>query len=66
MNFSEELKTARISVGWTQKMLSDKFEIPKRTIEDWERGIRVPPSYVQKLLLKEMLREKRKPPVKAK
>lgn len=36
--------------GLSQKAFSDKYGIPKRTIEDWESGKRTPPEYVVKLL----------------
>ncbi len=36
--------------GLSQKTFSDKYGIPKRTIEDWESGKRTPPEYVVKLL----------------
>ena len=36
--------------GLSQQGFSDKYGIPKRTIEDWERGKRKPPEYVVKLL----------------
>ena len=36
--------------GLSQRTFSDKYRIPKRTIEDWERGKRKPPEYVVKLL----------------
>lgn len=40
----------RSLTGLSQQAFSDKYEIPKRTIEDWERGRRKPPEYVVKLL----------------
>ncbi len=49
--FSEALKAARKEAGLTQKTLSEVSEIPRRTIEDWERGIITPAPYVQKLVL---------------
>ena len=55
--FSERLKEAREKLGLTQQGLSERLEIPKRTIEKWETGDRVPPDYVQRLVLKEMDRE---------
>lgn len=45
------IKEARIAAHLTQQQMSDLFEIPKRTIEDWERGIRTPPAYVEKLIV---------------
>lgn len=56
--FAEQLKQARAATGLTQQGLSDLLEVPKRTIEDWERSKSTPPSYVQKLILNELSRHK--------
>lgn len=44
------IKKLRELTGLSQQAFSDKYEIPKRTIEDWEGGRRKPPEYVVKLL----------------
>lgn len=44
------IKEIRILTGLSQQAFSDKYEIPKRTIEDWEAGRRNPPEYVTSLL----------------
>lgn len=44
------IKEMRQALGLTQLAFSEKFEIPKRTIEDWEAGRRNPPRYVLNLL----------------
>ena len=49
------IKEARQSVGMSRRTLSEQLEIPIRTIEDWEIGRRNPPSYVEKLIVKEIL-----------
>ena len=36
--------------GLTQKEFSDKYRIPKRTLENWEQGSRQPPEYILYLL----------------
>lgn len=54
MTFAEALKAAKKAAGMTQLKMSEQMEIPKRTIEDWERGINVPPEYVQRFVLKEL------------
>ena len=48
------LKEARLAAGLTQQAMSDQLEIPKRTIEEWEAGRRKCPSYVERLVLKEL------------
>lgn len=48
------IREARKRAGLTQKSMSEMMGIPKRTIEDWERGIMNPPSYVERLVIKEL------------
>lgn len=48
------IKKYRMEAGLTQAMMSELFEIPKRTIESWEMGIRVPPKYVEKLVIEKL------------
>ena len=47
---SEQIKSIRSSTGMSQARFSATYEIPIRTIQDWERGARTPPAYVIKLL----------------
>ncbi len=54
MTFAEKLKAKRKAAGLTQKAMSERMEIPKRTIEDWEGGRMTPPEYVQRLVLNEI------------
>lgn len=50
------IRKARLSAGLTQQRMSEVFEIPKRTIENWEAGTRKPPVYVEKLIIRELER----------
>lgn len=50
------IKEARKKAGLTQAKMSDLLEIPKRTIGDWETGTRTPPTYVEKLVIRELER----------
>lgn len=52
--FAERLKNAREAAGLTQQAMSDRMEIPKRTIEEWETDRRTPPAYVQRFVLNEL------------
>ena len=52
--FAEKLKKAKKAAGLTQQKMADQMHIPKRTIEEWERGNNVPPEYVQRLVLNEL------------
>ena len=45
------IKIERIKHGLTQEQLSSITEIPVRTIQNWESGIRKCPSYVEKMIL---------------
>lgn len=44
------VKELRTFAGLTQQQFSDFYEIPKRSIENWESGQRTPPPYLLKLL----------------
>lgn len=44
------VKEMRALLGLTQAAFSEKYKIPKRTIEDWEKEKRNPPEYVLYLL----------------
>lgn len=48
------IKEERINAGLSQQQMSDLMEIPKRTIEDWEAGRRKCPTYVERLVIKEL------------
>lgn len=52
--FAIRLKAARKSAGLTQKSMVALMIMPRRTLEDWERGINIPPEYVQRLVLNEL------------
>ena len=52
--FAEKLKAAKKAAGMTQQKMADLMRIPKRTIEEWERGNNVPPEYVQRFVLNEL------------
>lgn len=47
MTKSEEL---RARLGLSRVEFSKKYDIPIRTLEEWDRGTRVPPKYVLNLL----------------
>ena len=46
------IKEMRESLGMTQEMFSLVYNIPKRTIQNWESGMRKPPEYVIQMLQK--------------
>lgn len=53
-NFAERLKEARNTAGLTQKTMVERMLMPRRTLEDWERGVNIPPEYIQRLVLNEL------------
>lgn len=48
------IKDARNRLGLSQAKFAEKFEIPKRTLEDWESGKSKPPKYVLNLLIEKV------------
>ena len=48
------LKEARKAAGLSQAEMSSMFEIPKRTIENWESGTRTAPEYVERLIVEKL------------
>ena len=48
------------SSGMTHKQLSERFGIPKRTIEDWSRGVRKCPEYVVNMMIELIEKDKEK------
>ena len=52
--FAEKLKAARAAAGLSQQGMADLTLIPRRTVQDWEAGVRIPPPYVQRFVLNEL------------
>ena len=50
-------KELRQLTGMTQKAFGEYFEIPKRTIEEWDRGGRKCPEYLLKLMEYKLTKE---------
>ncbi len=48
--FSEKIKELRESTGLNRKEFCEKYEIPYRTMTEWELGHRNAPPYVLRLL----------------
>lgn len=44
------IKEMRLHTGLTQQAFSQRLNIPRRTLEDWERGARACPQYVRNLI----------------
>ena len=52
-----EFKELRQQSGMTQKEFAEYFEIPKRTIENWDEGVRQCPEYLLKLMEYKLIKE---------
>lgn len=50
MTTAEQVRAIRQRTGLSQAAFAEKFEIPKRTIENWEAGTREPPIYILRML----------------
>ena len=51
------IRDLRKKAGLTQRELANWLEIPLRTLESWERGIRKCPEWANKLVQEKMLNE---------
>lgn len=51
------IKELRNFTGLSQRAFSDKYKIPKRTIENWESGKSKCPDYVRQLLERAVLED---------
>ena len=49
-SFQKSMKELRESTGLNRKEFCEKFDIPYRTMTEWELGHRVAPPYVYRLL----------------
>lgn len=54
------IKELRNFTGLSQRAFSDKYKIPKRTIENWESGKSKCPDYVRQLLERAVLEDSNK------
>lgn len=50
-DFATEYRSARKAAGLSQETITEILKIPTRTQQHWESGERLPPEYVQILLL---------------
>lgn len=52
--WKDEVKAARKAAGLTQAKMNQLMKVPVRTIQNWEAGDRIPPEYVQILVLEKL------------
>ena len=48
------IKEARERAGLSRAEMSRLFEIPIRTLENWDAGKNTPPPYVEKLIIEKL------------
>lgn len=49
-----KIKEMRKKLGFSQKKVSELLGIPVRTLQGWEAGERVPPEYVERLVVEKL------------
>lgn len=49
-----KIKQARLNAGLTQKAMSERLNIPLRTIENWDAGQRTPPGWAESLIAEKL------------
>ena len=59
MNCADRIKELRKKTGLSQSKFAAKFEIPVRTLQQWEQGISAPPEYLVRMMAYIMLLEER-------
>lgn len=52
--YKSKIRAAREKAGLSRAEMSRRFEIPIRTLENWEAGSRIPPAWAEKLIIKEL------------
>ena len=55
---SSKIKEARAAIGMSRAEMHRVFEIPIRTLEDWDSGKRNPSVWAEKLILEKLERMK--------
>lgn len=58
MTRAELLCEAREQTGMTRREFAEFFDIPYRTVQDWERGVRNMPAYLLRLMIYRLETEK--------
>ena len=51
-----KIKEARKKAGLTQEEMTSVLGIPRRTVQNWEKGVTKPPEYVERLVVAELER----------
>ncbi len=59
MDSADRIKELRKKTGLSQSRFAAKFEIPVRTLQQWEQGISAPPKYLIRMMSYIMLLEEK-------
>jgi putative transcriptional regulator len=59
MTSADRIKELRKKTGLSQSRFAAKFEIPVRTLQQWEQGISAPPEYLIRMMAYIMLLEEK-------
>ena len=51
-----KIEEARTALGMSRAEMSRQFEIPVRTLESWDAGVRKCPTWAEKLILEKLAR----------
>jgi len=54
ISFAEALKTERVRIGWSQKVLCERTGANYETYRQWETGKSAPSIYYQGLILRDL------------
>lgn len=57
MELSEKIRALRAETGLNRKQFAEHFQIPLRTVEEWEAGRRKPPEYIPRLIKYQIMYE---------
>lgn len=52
--YKSKIRAAREKAGLSRAEMSRRFEIPIRTLENWEAGSRIPPAWAEKLIAEKL------------
>ncbi len=56
------IKETRIKAGLSRAEMSRRFQIPVRTIENWEAGVNQPPRWAELLIIEKLENMSQKEP----
>lgn len=59
MELSEKIRALRAETGLNRKQFAEHFQIPLRTVEEWEAGRRKPPEYIPRLIKYQIMYEQK-------